>query len=137
LSNKNRLDLKERDVVAIIDQGTTSLLGLALDAAVMRQQALAQNIANVNTPGYRRLSVNFEARMAAAADAASGGPRAVDPATLRPFVEVAGTGAADTGVELDTEVAAMAENTLRHQVLLKALGKHLGLIALAVTEGKR
>jgi flagellar basal-body rod protein FlgB len=124
-------------VVAIIDQGTTSLLGLALDAAVMRQQALAQNIANVNTPGYRRLSVNFEERLAVAADTASGGPRAVELATLRPFVEVAGAGAADAGVSLDTEVAAMAENTLRHQVLLKALSKHLGLISLAVTEGKR
>jgi flagellar basal-body rod protein FlgB len=125
-------------LVSIIDQGTTSLLGLAIDAAVMRQQALAQNIANVNTPGYRRLSVNFEQRVAALADGAAGAaPRAADLASLRPYVEVAGPGAKDGGVELDTEVAAMAENTLRHQVLLKALSKHLGLIAIAVNEGKR
>jgi flagellar basal-body rod protein FlgB len=30
----------------------------------MRQQAIAQNIANVNTPGYQRVGVSFESRLA-------------------------------------------------------------------------
>jgi flagellar basal-body rod protein FlgB len=32
----------------------------ALDANAMRGRAYAQNIANVQTPGYRRVEVNFE-----------------------------------------------------------------------------
>jgi flagellar basal-body rod protein FlgB len=38
-------------VVSIIDSSTVGLLSLALDAAGMRQQAIAQNIANASTPG--------------------------------------------------------------------------------------
>ncbi|MEK7395235.1 MAG: flagellar basal body rod protein FlgB [Fibrobacterota bacterium] len=33
---------------------------LSLDASTMRQKAIANNIANVNTPGYQRIEVSFE-----------------------------------------------------------------------------
>jgi len=33
---------------------------LSLDASAMRQKAIANNIANVNTPGYQRIEVSFE-----------------------------------------------------------------------------
>jgi flagellar basal-body rod protein FlgB len=122
-----------------IDSSTTALLGLAIDAAALRQQALAQNIANVNTPGYRRIDVSFEERIAALVD---GSGQVRDPgkaglATFRPFLQVAQADAADGGVSLDTELAAMSENTLRHQVLVKALSRHLALIGTAINEGKR
>ena len=39
----------------------TTQIGLerALSGSALRQQAIAQNIANVNTPGYRRQDVDF------------------------------------------------------------------------------
>ena len=36
------------------------LLSKGLDGAVQRQQVLANNIANVNTPGYKRQDVDFK-----------------------------------------------------------------------------
>lgn len=123
-------------MVTIADQGTTALLSLALDATVMRQQVLAQNIANVNTPGYKRLGVNFEQRVSALMEGPGGAVRA-DSASLRPFVQVAGDTATGNKVELDTEVAAMSENTLRHQVLVKALSRHFAIIGAAIGEGRR
>ena len=39
---------------------TRTLVYKALDANAMRGRAIAQNIANVQTPGYRRVEVNFE-----------------------------------------------------------------------------
>ncbi|WP_234970196.1 flagellar basal body rod protein FlgB, partial [Carboxydothermus pertinax] len=42
---------------------TYNLLKLGIDAATKRQQAIAHNIANVNTPGYRREKVVFEEKV--------------------------------------------------------------------------
>ncbi|MEB3187216.1 MAG: flagellar basal body rod protein FlgB [bacterium] len=40
----------------------------AMDALSMRFQATAENLANVNTPGYKRHEVSFEAELAEAID---------------------------------------------------------------------
>jgi flagellar basal-body rod protein FlgB len=124
-------------MVSIIDNSMTSLLGLAIDATVMRQQAIAQNIANVSTPGYQRVTVSFESRMAAlaAGNAPGATPSLADLSNFRPAFEYAST--PTDGIALDMEMADMSETVLHHQVLMKALNKHLELIGLAINEGKR
>ena len=121
----------------MIDNSTTGLLNMALDAAVMRQQAIAQNIANANTPGYQRVSVSFESRLAELASSATPGaaPSLATLANARPAFEYA-SGPSE-GVALDMELASMSETVLHHHALLKALGKHLELVGLAINEGKR
>lgn len=44
----------------LIDTQHTDLLKKALDAYALRQKAIASNVANIDTPGYKRLEVNFE-----------------------------------------------------------------------------
>lgn len=124
-------------MISVVDNNLTALLSLALDAAQMRQQALAQNIANVNTPGYQRISVSFEQRLSQlTADLPAGAtPSLADLSDYRPQIEyVNGT---DGAVQLDQEMAQMSETVLHHQALLKALNKQLELIGLAINEGKR
>jgi len=121
-------------MVAIVDNNTVDLLKLALDAAGMRQQAIAQNIANANTPGYQRIGVSFESRIEDLKQAVQLG-QAPSLAAYQPVFET--VGAAGEPVALDTEMAALSENTLHHQALLKALNKHLALIGTAINEGKR
>ena len=123
-------------MVSMIDNGTTALLSLALDAATMRQQAIAQNIANANTPGYQRVAVSFEQRLSALRDGQGGvtPPSLADLSNYRPvvsYVEGAGT------VALDQEMAALSQNSLHHHALLKAVGKHYALLSSAINEGKR
>lgn len=124
-------------MVPLIDNNTTAMLGLALDAAVMRQQAIAQNIANVSTPDYQRVGVSFESRMAALASSLPQGaaPSLADLSNYRPVFEA--TGAPGDSVALDMEMADMSQTVLHHQVLMKALNKHLELVGLAINEGKR
>lgn len=124
-------------MVAIVDNNTVDLLKLALDAAGMRQQAIAQNIANANTPGYQRIGVSFERRIEDVRQAVRRGqaPSLASLAACQPAFEA--VGAPGEPVALDMEVAALAENTLQHQALLKALNKHLALIGTAINEGKR
>jgi len=43
---------------------TTRVLTAALDGFASREQAIASNIANVDTPGYKAASVDFESELA-------------------------------------------------------------------------
>jgi flagellar basal-body rod protein FlgB len=126
-------------MVSIIDSSTSALLSLALDAAGMRQQAIAHNIANANTPGYQRISVSFESRLEALRDGRGnmGTPSLASLADFRPSFEYAAPLEAGSSVSLDQEMAQLSENTLHHQALLKALSKHLSLMSVAINEGKR
>ena len=119
---------------------TTNLVKLALDAASMRHLAIAHNIANVNTPGFAPARVDFESQLGAARVALQQGQpldasmfAGVRPVTLRADVPAG----VDRTAMLDMEVAAMAENTVHYESLLKALGKQMSILASAISEGKR
>jgi flagellar basal-body rod protein FlgB len=47
-------------VSQIFSGSTLNSLKITLDAAAMRHQALASNVANINTPGYRRVDISDE-----------------------------------------------------------------------------
>jgi flagellar basal-body rod protein FlgB len=127
---------------AIIDNNMVSLLSLALDAAGMRQQAIAHNIANANTPGFQRVAVSFEQQVAALQSrglrqAGSAAPSLADLAAMRPRFVAADPAGADATVALDQEVAHLVETTVHHQALLKALNSQFTLLGSAINEGKR
>lgn len=114
---------------------TTRVLSTALDAASLRQQLIATNIANVNTPGYVTQRVSFEALFEAGLSATES--KVAQPVLypqIQAFRDAAG---ATQGVALDMEMASLAQNTLHQQVLLRGLQRHLGMLSSAVSEGKR
>lgn len=123
--------------MSLIDQSTVGLLSMALDATALRQRAIAQNIANANTPGYQRIGVSFESHLGALQGALKHGatPSLASLRDLRPVLET--VGAPGEPVALDMEVAALSDNTLQQQALLKLLNKHMALLSTAVNEGKR
>lgn len=112
-----------------IEALTLPALSTAMDAAVIRQQVIANNIANANTEGFRPQRVSF----AMALDAAGAAEGSQVSARLEPQVSLTSDGA----VRLDSEVAAMAQNGAHYQALLKALNRHLSVLASAVSDGKR
>jgi flagellar basal-body rod protein FlgB len=123
-----------------IEAVTTASLALALDAASLRQQAIAANIANANTPGYAPLRVSFEAQLddARRALALDGRLDATALEGVQPSLE---TEAADAGLSpgvlIDVEVAEMAKNSVQYQALLKGLSSHFALLSAAVADGKK
>jgi flagellar basal-body rod protein FlgB len=86
--------------------------------ASARQAALANNIANANTPGYRRMDRDFHAVMQealAAGDASGHGEAELD---FTPVPDGTGPTRADGGnVDPDIEMASLAENSLEYQAL--------------------
>jgi flagellar basal-body rod protein FlgB len=125
-----------------IEGTTATVVSLALDASTLRQQAIAANIANVNTPGYRPVRVRFEEQLAALRSQLEGSG-AVDSTALdglQPAIEHEPLTADPSGgsaVQLDQEVAKLSTNALHYQVLLRALNRQLSIIGTAINDGKR
>ena len=114
---------------------TIAALAAALDAASVRGQVHAANIANANVAGYTPLAVSFSARM----DALQGGSMwgAARPqlqVDLAPQLDANGQPQA---VRLDDEMARVAQNALHYQALVKGLNQYMGLLGSAVSEGKK
>ena len=117
-----------------------TMLKLALDAASMNHQAIANNIANINTPGYSPVRVNFEAQLDGIRQtlAEGGRVRANMLDGIQPVIE-RGTPMADADrtATLDIESAKLAENTVHYEALLKVLGLRMSMVGAAINEGKR
>lgn len=119
---------------------TTAVLSLALDAASWRQQVIAANLANANNEGYAPLRVSFEEQLAQARMELHdrGHVGAASLAGVHPGVQEAV--ASDGGpvpLQLDEQIAQLAENAVNFQALLQGLSRHLSLLALAAADGRR
>lgn len=51
------------------------ILHRTMDASILRQNVIANNIANANTPNFKRSEVNFESRLAYALESSAREPR--------------------------------------------------------------
>ena len=115
----------------IQDKGIMDLLETGMRAESMRQQAIAGNLANMNTPGYRRIDLNFEEVLADAIDK----QKNLDPKKLDlEYVEPHTTPMNERGndVSLDTEVGEMLKNSLRHRTYMLLLKKKYEQMDLAL-----
>ena len=124
-----------------IEAVTTAVLGLALDAASLRQQAIASNIANSETLGYVPLKVSFEDQLEDARRALNdqGKLDASSLAGVEPRVEhvVANGLTWQDQVRPDIEVASLAQNAVQYQALIKGLSKHFAILSAAVGDGQK
>jgi flagellar basal-body rod protein FlgB len=118
---------------------TFQTLDLALGAAGKRQEVLANNLANVNTPGYKRLDVEFDGMLAKAVDAARAGDRqALD--AMRPGVttdDSVAVRADGNSVDVDQEMAFLAENNIRYNALVQLSQKKLETLKYVISDGRR
>ena len=126
---------------------TIQLVSLALDAALMRQTAIANNIANINTPGYKRMEVSFEEELAVAA---KGEPRSgialTHPKHIAPREKVPAPNQIRTientslrtdgnNVDIDAEMAAMTKNNIFYNTVAQRINGYYTNIKLAIKGG--
>ncbi len=111
----------------------------AMDAAALRQKTIAQNLANAETPHYKRLEVNFEDTFRQALEKSPA--RLVGFATdkqhipINPPTEIRGvrpsiwrendtySRADDNNVELDVEMAELAKTQLTYDALTEVISR--------------
>lgn len=98
---------------------TIDIIGLALDAALMRQTAIATNIANTNTQGYQSIGVDFESQLQNANES--------DLAHVKPTFEYNNVPAS-----IDDQIALSVKNATQYRALIKGLNHKLAIMKLAV-----
>lgn len=100
----------------MFDSVTISALTSALDGLSLRQRAIADNIANINTPDYHAKRVKFEEALADSVAAGSGRVSATVGESLEP------TRLDGNNVNLDTETLSSIDTVLRYQFASQAIG---------------
>lgn len=101
-------------------------LTTALDGLALRQRVIANNIANINTPGYLAGRVMFEDALASAVRSGSGAAPTPVMRSLEP------TRMDGNNVNLDHETLANVDTGLRYSLMLRAVDGHFGQISTAM-----
>jgi flagellar basal-body rod protein FlgB len=102
----------------------------AIQGSALRHTALAENLANVNTPGYRRRDVDFHSALQAAMPAGRG---AVQAAPLAAEVDPAAPLRVDgNSVDVDVEAANLAQNALEYEALAQVLRARGDILEIAI-----
>src|SRR4051794_8050057 len=129
---------------ATSERGATPKMGLfditdlvlqrGLQGAGMRQQLLANNLANANTAGFKRSDVDFHSTLAAALDTDS--PSAVDRLAFQPQTDTQSTMRADgNNVDVDEENSNLTENAVEYEALLTVARSRMQMLKTAMGGG--
>jgi len=112
------------------------LLEAGLRAEILRQRAIANNVANLETSGYRRIDVKFEELLAKALNSSGGVDlEEIEPQIYQPKKTPMKSNGND--VNLETEVGQLVKNTLRHNAYIRLLNKKYKQIELAIDVNNR
>lgn len=117
----------------------------ALDASWLRQSVLSENIANVNTPGYKRKDVAFESVL----EDFLNGQRTALSKTHPNHIDIMQAGEATivtddrtslridgNNVNIDTEMAEVAKNSIKYNAMATDLNNQIRRIKAAIRVGR-
>lgn len=114
---------KTENIMDLIDAG--------IKAETLRQKAIANNVANLETPGYRRIDVKFEELLAKCLRSSKEFDLSeVEAEIYQPKQTPLKSNGND--VNLEAEVGQMIKNTLRHKAYIRLLSKKYSQIELAI-----
>lgn len=116
-----------------ITTGKMELLTRLLDVAALRQNVFAQNVANVNTPGYTIMEVSFEDALREATSDADWRER-LPNVTAEVLPSTKAVERADgNSVEVDLEMARLQKNGIYFQVYTQMLANELAQFRSAIS----
>ncbi len=130
---------------------TSKALGAAINFRLLKQNVLNSNIANAETPGYKAKKVDFEEALSRAIDTEGLGKMHVSDkdhflmgqgaisrarADVYDNPDVVTSNDGNT-VNLEREMAELAENTILYKAAIKLMQKKLAAMRYAVSEGGR
>ena len=136
----------------IFDSAPINLLEKALKGSSLRHKVISNNVANVNTPGYKRMEVSFESELAAAVAADTSSPASAagmtrtHPKHLLPTAEAPASLSIRTmndtslrtdgnNVDIDAEMAAMTKNNIFYNTVAQRICGYYTNIKSAIKGG--
>jgi flagellar basal-body rod protein FlgB len=120
---------------ALFDSNKRQAVKKSLDAQMLRTHAIANNIANVNTPGFKRTEVKFEDELRRAMSSSKlkgastnenhmkigkGNVSKVNPEAYKPNDPTLPSGV--NNVDIDSEMAKLAEAQIMYNYGVKFVG---------------
>lgn len=115
-----------------VSDAVSRILGTALDGVSLRQSVIADNIANVDTPGYRASSVDFESSLRRAVEGGgfdapgTGGVEIEKTATDTPV------GVNGNNVDLRKETLAAVQSQFQYQIVSRAVTDRLEVLRSSI-----
>lgn len=121
----------------------------AIKAASLRQQVLSNNVANVDTPYFKRSDVQFEEMLSQAMDAPGQSGGFVGFRTDERHIPIGGTSGATpspqvvteestlinnnkNNVDIDKEMSMLAENQLRYNLFIQQVNHNIKMMNIAI-----
>lgn len=102
---------------------TIELVSMALDASLMRQTAIANNIANINSSNYQTMEVNFEQQL----NETHLTQNSDELSSIQPFYQLS-----DHQSSIDEQMALNVQNMTHYRALIKGLNQKLSIMKLAL-----
>ncbi|TYQ13153.1 UNVERIFIED_CONTAM: flagellar basal-body rod protein FlgB [Acetivibrio alkalicellulosi] len=129
----------------------TMPLEKSLDAVLLRNEAISQNISNIDTPNYKRKTVAFEEYLNDALGNSGIRGTKTDsrhiPIGKRNFddvnIKITEDGRAlemrldGNNVDIESEMAQMAKNSIKYDVLVQRINGSFQRIKSVISEGRR
>ena len=130
--------------------GEVDKLKLGLDASWKRSEVIANNIANNDTPGYKRASVAFEDYYRAALEQETGegftmkstrekhfaGTQESQPQIVIQTEDDTSMRMDENNVDIEKEMTDLATNTLYYYTLQSKVSSEFNQLSIAITGGK-
>ena len=118
-----------------VSDAVSQVLASALDGVSLRQRVIADNIANVDTPGFRAASVDFETQLKAAISDGTfldeRGEQGVDSVAATTSPTDTPVGANGNNVDLRKETMAAVQSQFQDQILTRAVNERFDLVKTA------
>jgi flagellar basal-body rod protein FlgB len=124
-------------------------LRTGISASSLRQQVIAGNIANINTPGYKKQAVSFEDEFKLAVrNKMTPTLTTTDPEHMPGGRDVSSVQAKVTtinsssmredgnNVDIDEEMSNLAENGLRYNAMAQLMGSHFSTLRTVINGGR-
>jgi flagellar basal-body rod protein FlgB len=135
--------------VSLFGNEHIGLLAKYLSVETMRQKLVAQNIANISTPGYKSLNLRFEDHLQDALNTdkisletflGNHISNIPDPNKVEPSVEkndTAGMSADLNNVNLEHEMTVLSANTIQYNLVMQRLTDKLQTLSYVITSRGR
>ena len=133
--------------MSLITDSTGRHLEMALDLRYQRQQLLASNIANADTPNYKPMDLNFEGALKSVerneagsmgldrtdgTHISTGGDSAKSEVDVITRSDVENT-LDGNGVDLDREIARFAENKVHYEVAVESTRRRFAILNYVIS----
>ena len=109
-----------------------------MDMTVLRQEAIAANLANAQTPGYKRVDVDGDFESAFKDALQTGRSDQIQRMDAKLAVDKAAPVNDATGntVDIEKEMVHLSENQIQHQLETRMIGGRLARLRMAIKGGQ-